>query len=336
LSIRAVAAASPVTAELSVVVVTASRFAPLRRTVRHLRAQTIRQRIELVIVARDEEALSDLRESDTAGFQAVRKVCVGPIDNAYQTASEGIRLAAAPIVGLVEDHAYPEPEWAEAVLRAHGGPWTAVGSAHVNANPESTLSWVNFLISYWRWAEPIDSGETRVSRNNIALKAEALVSYGDNLRTLLGREGRLLDDLESKGARFYLEREARMHHLNPSSIRATAQLRYHAGRLYAARRAKSEAWPLLKRLVYSAGAPLIPFVRFYRLHRDWFDGGKRADLRPRIYPALAFALSADAVGQFAGFLLGPGDASRKCARLDVDRVRLLRRPERQRFARDDV
>ena len=55
---------------------------------------------------------------------------------------------------MIEDHSYPEPEWAEALLRAHAGPWTVVGPAVANANPDYTASWVNYVLSYGGFAPP--------------------------------------------------------------------------------------------------------------------------------------------------------------------------------------
>ena len=62
----------------------------------------------------------------------------------------GILAATSPVVGLIEDHSYPGPEWAEALLRAHAGPWTGVGPAVDNANPESAASWVNYILGVRR------------------------------------------------------------------------------------------------------------------------------------------------------------------------------------------
>ena len=69
------------TPALSVVVVTPTTFAQVRRTVAHLRRQSVVDRIELVLVTPDERSVHDADPAETAPFAAVRVVPVGPIDN---------------------------------------------------------------------------------------------------------------------------------------------------------------------------------------------------------------------------------------------------------------
>ena len=61
--------------------------------------------------------------------------------------------AHAPIVALAEDHCFPEPGWADALIRAHQGPWAVVGPVVRNANPATIVSWCDFVIGYGPWME---------------------------------------------------------------------------------------------------------------------------------------------------------------------------------------
>src|SRR3989304_2271303 len=97
---------------MSIVIVT-DAFDTIRKTVAHLRAQTVRGRP---------------------------------------------RAAAPPPVPLAESHCSPDPAWAEALLDAHRGPWAAVGPALYNANPGTSVSWVNLLMDYGPWLGPPDGG----------------------------------------------------------------------------------------------------------------------------------------------------------------------------------
>ena len=54
--------------DMSVVIVTPDNYQVIRKTIRHLRAQTIKDRLEIVISAPSEKEL-DLIESDLEGFQ---------------------------------------------------------------------------------------------------------------------------------------------------------------------------------------------------------------------------------------------------------------------------
>jgi predicted dehydrogenase len=303
---------------LAVVVVTPDSFGTIRRTVRHLRAQTVCDKIELILVGPTLEGLRHRHADETQGFASVVEIPVGRIENVDKAAAYGVYEARAAVVALVEDHAYPEPEWAEALLAAHKGPWAAVGSVMLNANPESALSWTNLLLAYGSWVEPVDGGETRsVSRHNISFKQAALAAYGRNLEAMLARDGGLLKHMLARGDRFYLEPRARIRHANPSRLSSTVTLRLGGGRISGATRAKLERWSVARRMLYVVSAPLFPFLRARPLRRKIFSAG----LFPRAFPAIVMGLTLDGIGQAIGFLLGAGDTAEKLADFEVDRLR---------------
>ena len=93
-------------AELSIVVVAGSGPAGIARTMRHLRAQTARQRMEVLIVA-ESSAGFDLAALGGGEFAACLLVEVGPITERGAAAARGMLAATSPIVGLIEDHSYP-------------------------------------------------------------------------------------------------------------------------------------------------------------------------------------------------------------------------------------
>jgi len=94
--------------ELSVILVSPDNFATIRRTVSHLRAQTARDRIEVVIAAPGTGPLGlDPAElSDFGGYQVVE---VGPITSTAAAKAAAVHHARAPLVALAEDHCFPEP-----------------------------------------------------------------------------------------------------------------------------------------------------------------------------------------------------------------------------------
>lgn len=317
---------------LSVVLVTAGSFANLRRTVRHLRAQTVQRQLELVIVAASEAAVADREPHETDGFARVVVVPAGPIENVDKAAAPGILQATSPVVAIIEDHAFPEPAWAEALIEAHRNPHAGVGPAVLNANPSSLLSWTNMLIAYGRWGEKATPGEIDdIARHNSSFKREVLAAYGSRLEQLLGREGGLLKDLRASGHKFYLEPAARIAHVNPSRLASTMDLRFNAGRLYGATRAVRNRWSLPKRVTYAAAGPLIPLLRFYRLRKELFGAGQRRELVPRVFPALLFGLTMDGLGQMAGYLFGTGRSLDKLSVFEMDRIHHLTARDREAF-----
>src|SRR5215831_3174664 len=128
--------------EMSVVIVTPDGYETIRRTVEHLRAQTVKDRLELVIVAPSAEQLA-VSDSLVNDFFHVRVVAVGEVTSIARAHAAGIRQASAPVVVLAEDHSFPAAGWAEALIERHRQPWAVVGPVVRNANPDSLMSWAD-------------------------------------------------------------------------------------------------------------------------------------------------------------------------------------------------
>lgn len=316
---------------VTVLVATSGRGRTVRRTLRHLRAQTIGRRIELVLIGPDEGSFGDLADEETAGFARCRRMAVGPFDEVERAFVPGIRAATAPIVALLENHVYPEPGWAAAVVAAFDGPWSAVGSVITNANTRTATSWVEHFMTYGRHDETAKGGEVdRIPRNNSAFRRDVLLAFGDALPDALARDGGLLDMLRRDGHRFHRETRARMQHLNPSLARSMLRLRFHSGRASADTRARTAGWSRARRLGYALASPAFPFLRLRAMWRGLRSHPARAEL-PRIAPMLALALAVDAVAQAVGFALGAGRSAVRAGLYDLDREPHLDAGDRASF-----
>jgi len=310
---------------LSVILATRGRFATLARTVGHLRRQTIRDQLELVLVTPTRTGL-ELDESAVAGFAAVRVVEVGEFRSVGRSNAAGVRAAAAPVVALGEDHCFPEPEWAERLVAAHREPWAAVGPGVRNANPGSAVSWADLLIAYGHWLVPSPSREADyLPGHNSSYKRDALLAFGDRLDALMEVETLLHWELRARGHRLWLETSARVAHTNFSRWSPWLRAHFHHGRVFASARGRSRS--LAWRALYAAGSQFIPAVRFARLWRHL----PSAEIRRRclrVLPTLVVGLVVDALGQLIGYAAGSGGSARHVAEFEVERYRFLRRADR--------
>ncbi|MEO0556888.1 MAG: hypothetical protein AAF170_01760 [Bacteroidota bacterium] len=311
--------------DFSVVLVTPTDFDQIRETVHHLLAQTALDRMELIVVAPSREALGgELAELDL--FPSHQIVEVGPVQYRGQAAAAGVRMARALVVGLVEEHAYPEPGYVEALIRAHEGPWAGVSPVIRNANPASTMSWVNFYRAYLGLAEPHCAGEVdNVAWHNSAYKRDLLMAFGDKLGTLLDFEGDLLHALKQQGHRFYLEPEAQTRHANVEHFRALVHLSFLKGRLGAASRVQAENWSLGRRLAYVAGSPLIPLMYVPGFARGLSRTRQPAGRLAQTVPFLGLSLLVNAVGEVVGLLRGASDEKHKMEAYELNRSLFLSR-----------
>ena len=314
------------------VLVAGSGPAGITRTMQHLRAQTARRRMEVLIVAESARGF-DLAMLGGGDFAACRIVEAGPITERGAAAAIGMLAASSPVVGLIEDHSYPAPEWADALLRAHAGAWSAVGPAVDNANPESAASWVNYILSYGGFAPPVEAGERDLLPwHNSAYKRDAIIPFGDRLGPLLEWEGALQAELRAQGHTLYLEPAARTAHGNVSRMWSTVGLNVQRGRALGAMRAEREGWPTWRRAVQAAAFPLFPLLQLRHVLASMRRMSVPPSLRPRVYAGLAGTLGVLAAAEAWGLLVGVGDAIARMEDYELHRGRHLSPSERRTLA----
>ena len=192
---------------MSVIITTPDSYDTIRALVRALRLQTARDVLELVIVAPSAAAIrGDV--ADLKDFRCWRIVELGVLRTVAQAKTAGIRCATSPVVVLTEDHCFPDPGWAHALIEAHREDWAAVGPAMDNGNPHSLISWADFILGYGPWFNPPGAAEVDLlPGHNTSYKRDLLLSYGERLEALLGAETTLHQDLRARvrgGARAQL------------------------------------------------------------------------------------------------------------------------------------
>ncbi|MEO8578239.1 MAG: glycosyltransferase [Gemmatimonadales bacterium] len=317
------------TPDLSVILPTADNYATIRRTVSALRAQTVLDRIELVIVAPTDDP--QIVPEEVAGFMSVKVVNGGPLKTSNISRAAGIRVATAPIVVLAEDHCFPEPEWASALIEAHRGDYAVVGPVLLNANPRSMISWANLLLEYCPWLEGAGRAEVNdLPGHNSAYRKDLLLAYGVRLEELFEVELLIQRDLREKGHRMLFEPKARTNHLNFSRLSSALYLRFHAGRSFAGHR--TMGWSLAKRTGYIVGSPMIPIVRFARIVQTVRASAPHSWLFPRALPMLALMLLLDGIGEIVGYVTGPGGAPDILGQIEFNRVRFMNKADREEFS----
>jgi GT2 family glycosyltransferase len=301
--------------ELSVILSAPDGYDSVRQTVAHLRAQTARDRLELLLVLPARNAAVEM--TDLADFPWFKRVESSPGSIGCANAA-GVRQATADVVVLAEDHCFPDPGWAEALLDAHREAWAAVGPGVRNANPASAVSWADFFIGYGPWMLPATRREADfLPGHNSSYKREVLLAYGADLEQMLEAETVLHWDLRQRGQRLLLEPTASVAHTNFSLWRSWLPVQYHAGRVFAGSRILG--MPGWKRAVYVAGAPLIPLVRLARIARQAAMARLLGRFTTSLH-ALAAGLVLDGLGQFMGYLAGTGAAREKVAKYEYRRM----------------
>jgi hypothetical protein len=304
------------TPELAVILITPDRYETIRKTVEMLRAQTARRQLELVIVSPSASTLEPDGEQ-LRDFSWVRTVEVDEFVSTAQARAAGVRAASAPVVAFAEDHSFPEPEWAEALIRAHADGWSAVGPDVLNASPESIVGWADVLLGQ----RAVDPERAQVVDDlpgrNSSYKRDLLLSYGDELDTMLEMETLLHWDLRAHGRELYLETAARTSHVNHGHLPGFVREHFYVGRMFAGQRARR--WSRGRRLAYAGAAPLIPIVRLSRILPALRRSSRRHGLFPRVLPPLLLGLAVGAAGEMLGYAAGPGSSGRHIVDVEFHR-----------------
>ena len=304
--------------ELSAILVVGACRSRAQQVLHALSRQTAIERMEIVVV-------------DLAPLGTPRLLCDSPATVRYldrpkierwgEARFEALREARAPVAAFIEDHCCPRLDWAEYVLRAHAGPWAAVGYAFVNANPESYVSRAGMLARYGLFAHPASGGSARyISGNNVSYKRAALDQLGDEQEALLDIDFNLHEALLARGEKLFVEARALAAHQNYTRLSGECRTGRPYCRLLAARRARG--WRPWRRMVYGLLSPVAaPTLRLARLLLSL--RGRRSLWRDFVagLPAIVVMYVSDAIGEASGYLAGEGDSQREVLRWELETER---------------
>jgi hypothetical protein len=289
----------------------------VQRLLGALAAQTIADEIEVVVVdARPErggvEVPDGLRarilNGDSLGFGEAR--------------AKAARAARAEIIAFLEDHCYPEPDWAEALAAAYSGPWASVGYAIDSANPGRLSSRINYVAHYGQWLSPKRGSTATLPGNNVSYRRQALLAFGGELEAMLTADFNVHAAMRSRGLALASEPRARVRHENEESIMDSCRAQFAYSRLLATERACLRGWRLPRRLLHAvgilAGAPLLRIAGLISANAR----RPRMLLRVIVYlPGIIASYLGGALGESAGYLFGPGSARERLMYWEVDAPR---------------
>ncbi len=316
-------------AELSVVLVTPDGYAEIEATVRSLRAQTIARRVELVVVAPTASRVR-IPDAHAADMHGLRVVEIGPLTSLAAARAGAVHHATAPVVAFAEDHSFPEPGWAAALVAAHARGYTGVAPEMKNGNPVSGLSWAAMFLHFGGAVEPGDGFEADypAASHNMSYRRDVLLELGDGLGDLMLAELFLHEALRARGHRLWVEPMACTRHVNISRLLPALRHAWLGGRLYGGLRIGFGTWTLSRRVLYAGGSPLIPLLRLRRVVPEMRRTKSGRATLPRALAPMIVILAAHALGEAAGYLFGLGNTKVDYSELETRRDRYVRPEER--------
>ena len=297
------------------VVLAVDRFATGRPTIEALRAQTIAERLELVVVGPGVEEPAGA--GDGLAALATIDLPTHPLSGAR---AAGIAAARGRAVFVAETHGFPRPDCLERLLGAIDGGVGAAMPRIVNANPETARSYASLFATYGAY-----TGEKAMSLGQVALHngmfdRERLVAVARHPPDLVYGVG-LTATLRHAGTEMRFVPHAVVDHLNVVRPRGIIADRLIGGRLWAGMRSRS--WSVPRRAAHVAAAPVAPAVMARRIFGSdgWRGLGGET---PRGTASLLVAFSAlQAVGEVLGYARGAGDAELRHVHLELHREAYL-------------
>lgn len=306
---------------ISVIITTIGGYESVRTVIEHLKMQTVADKLELIIVSPSMK----LTAAEAAGLINFNNFILLEADletGLYDVWVTAVNVSRAPIVAFGENHAFPEPGWAEALIEAHNGPWAAVGSVIRNANPGSINSRAQLYMTYGRWTGPVESGEAEdLPGHNSSYKRSVLLEYGSELKHMLVRTNIMHMDLRARGYRLYMEKMAAVIHVNVSKTSSILPDLFYNGQLYTAALVHYKRWSVSKRFLHALLEPLIILRYFQGTVRDLTRDGQREKLVPAALPILTAGLTAHLLGKLKGYAAGYGNAQEKINSFEFDRLK---------------
>ncbi|MBM3813164.1 MAG: glycosyltransferase family 2 protein [Acidimicrobiia bacterium] len=273
-------------------------YETIRPVFERMRKQTIRDEIEIVLVAHSTEAAKEALKyrDEFAGVVIVED----PVYELAVARAKGVRAASAPLVFIGETHAYPHPGMSEKLANAMEEGWAAVAPGFGNANPKGTLSWSGFLCDYARWGAGLPGGEIDfLPSHNVVYRRSVLVSFGERLVHALSLGDGMMECMREGQHRFYHEPSARIDHVNTTMGLHWLMERFVVGVLVSSRRAVP--WSFLRRLGYVAGSPLIPLVLLWRIMPGIREATRHAATPPGTIATSVLATVIRVTGEFFGY-----------------------------------
>lgn len=218
--------------------------------------------------------------------------------------------AKGGILAVTEDHCIAPENWLMEIVKAHALGYMVVGGGVENGKTDRIIDWSVFLCEYSSAMLPIPAGEVKnIPGNNAAYKRAALDLVDDGIKRNFW-EPFVHEELRKKGIKFFSVPSIVVTHKKGFGFFYFLSQRFHYSRSFAGMRGAliSPA----KRLYYLLASPLLPLVMAVRVTRDVIVRKRR--LYREFFlslPSLSVFFISYAMGEFVGYLLGPGQSLSK-------------------------
>jgi glycosyltransferase involved in cell wall biosynthesis len=223
----------------------------------------------------------------------------------------GIAASCGRIIAIIDAFSIVDASWVAAVLKAHRErPNLVIGGVvdlHQAAS-QNLRTWSVYINEYGRFMPPREEGEVGIlPASNISYKREALFDASGPKYEVFWKEF-VNQQLEAAGHGLWLDPAIAVSMRKPISIGDFFLTRYDHGRCFAGMRA--ERLTHGRRVIHAITFPLLPFLFLWRCGSNYWITRRFRSKFVLTLPLQFLLFSSWSVGEFVGYLHGPGDSCR--------------------------
>lgn len=217
----------------------------------------------------------------------------------------GIARARADIVAFLDADCRARGDWVEEILKAHTGPYPAIGGAIANANPDSYIGWAAYFTEFSQWM-PASHPEWRndIAGANMSYKKHLFEKYGPFIGKTYCSDTEFHWRLIKDGIRLRFMPGICVYHRNISGLVGFLRHEFRHGRSFAGVRMGYGGFSGADRWVYGAFSFFIPFWLLVKILARLIKN--RVYLFPFIFslPLLFLGLVSWSLGEASAYLGG--------------------------------
>lgn len=239
-------------------------------------------------------------------FPLVRVISEQSIQTIPDLRRVGVQHAKGEIIAILEEHCLAVEDWIATIAKDHKHPYDVVGGCVADYHYHRLRDWVTYFCEYNAYMPPVPSGKVHdLPGNNIAFKRNVLLKHLKDLDHGYW-EAFLYARLQAENAKLFSDPQMVVYHRGPFNYAYYLRQRYLFSRAYAGARRTMISFK--KRLFYLLASPILPMLLLSRIAtRVW---QKRRNINKFILclPMLVPVTLVYILGEFMGYLIGPGDS----------------------------
>jgi len=295
--------------DLSIVIASNHSLAELERCLASLVQQSRGQEIEVIVAdcGCQDEAIRDVK-GKYPEILFIRFPENTPLPKLW---GAGIERSTGEIIAITDSTCITDANWVSAILDAHTSSHPVIGGAVEIGDCKKWVDWAAYFCEYGHFMQPLKKGAAmELPGNNVSFKRETLKRGREFVqdgfwKTYWCRR------LQEEGVQLMAVPSIVVYYKKSFGLTPFLIRRFHHGRCFAGMRVSQV--PLLMRVFYIAGSPLLPFLLLGRTIAGVVP--KKRYLKQFIlsFPISVLAVVLWSIGEFCGYLTGTG---KSCAQIN--------------------